>query len=94
MTCRAGRGRGSSGTGRGIIVTNYHVIEGATAAQVRLAGRAGSARAGLWAWRRAHDLAVLQVDAGATGTAPIPWAKSAVLRVGQSVLAIGNPLRA
>jgi S1-C subfamily serine protease len=86
-----------SGTGSGFvwdtgghIVTNYHVIEGAAAAQVRLAdGRVLPAR--LVGAAPTHDLAVLQIDAGGDRPAPIPLGDSASLRVGQSVLAIGNP---
>jgi S1-C subfamily serine protease len=85
-----GTGSGFVWDGAGHIVTNYHVIEGATAAQVRLAdGRVLPAR--LVGVAPGHDLAVLRVDAGNDRPAPIPLGESAPLRVGQSVLAIGNP---
>lgn len=85
-----GTGSGFIWDAAGHIVTNYHVIEGATGAQVQLAdGRVLPAR--LVGVAPSHDLAVLRVDAGRDGPNPIPLGESAGLRVGQSVLAIGNP---
>jgi serine protease Do len=74
----------------GTIVTNRHVIDGALAIFVtfsdgnRLPGR-------LIAFAPMSDLAVVKVDADR----PLPvlaWGDSAALRVGDSVLTIGNPL--
>jgi S1-C subfamily serine protease len=74
----------------GHIVTNYHVIEGASEAQVGLAdGRVLPAR--LVGAAPSHDIAVMRVDTGRDRPAPIPLGESGTLRVGQSVLAIGNP---
>jgi S1-C subfamily serine protease len=85
-----GTGSGFVWDAEGHIVTNYHVIEGATGAQVRLAdGRVLPAR--LVGAAPSHDLAVLRVDAGQDRPAAIPVGESAGLRVGQAVLAIGNP---
>ena len=85
-----GTGSGFVWDAEGHIVTNYHVIEGATGAQVRLAdGRVLPAR--LVGAAPSHDLAVLRVDAGRDRPGAIPVGESAGLRVGQSVLAIGNP---
>ena len=85
-----GTGSGFIWDAAGHVVTNYHVIEGATAAQVRLAdGRLLPAR--LVGAAPSHDLAVLRIDAGGDRPAPIPLGESGTLRVGQSVLAIGNP---
>jgi S1-C subfamily serine protease len=85
-----GTGSGFVWDAAGHIVTNYHVIDGATGAQVRLAdGRVLPAR--LVGAAPAHDLAVLRVDAGGDGPLPLPVGESGDLRVGQSVLAIGNP---
>jgi S1-C subfamily serine protease len=85
------------GTGSGIVwddlghvVTNAHVIENASEAQVRLAdGR--SFRASLVGVSPAHDLAVLRIGVAAARPEPIPVGASADLEVGQSVFAIGNP---
>ena len=85
-----GTGSGFIWDADGHIVTNYHVIEGATGAQVRLAdGRMLPAR--LVGAAPSHDLAVLRIESGANRPAPIPVGESEGLRVGQSVLAIGNP---
>jgi serine protease DegS len=74
---------------RGHIVTNYHVIAQATGIRVQL--RNGDAAAAtLVGVDRDTDLAVLKID---LGTLPImPLGRSDRLRVGDPVLAIGNPL--
>ncbi len=84
-----GTGSGFVWDEAGHIVTNAHVIEGASAAIVRLAD--GSAhRAVLVGADPRNDLAVLRIDAG---VAPPPLGRgvSSGLQVGQKVLAIGNP---
>jgi serine protease DegS len=74
---------------RGHIVTNYHVIARATQVRVRLRdGR--EAPATLVGVDPDTDLAVLKID---LATLPImPLGRSDRLRVGDPVLAIGNPL--
>ncbi|WP_373353885.1 S1C family serine protease [Pseudoroseicyclus sp. CXY001] len=73
----------------GHVVTNAHVISGASAVSVTLAdGR--SFEAELVGSDPSHDLAVLKI-AGGDLPAPLPIGESADLRVGQGVLAIGNP---
>jgi len=74
----------------GHVVTNDHVIAGASAAIVRLAdGR--SYNAVLVGTSPAHDLAVLRIGIGADRPEPLPIGTSHDLRVGQKVFAIGNP---
>ena len=85
------------GTGSGIIwddqghvITNYHVIAGASAAKVRLSdGRDYPAR--LVGASAFHDIAVLQIEVPSNPPPPLPVGSSHDLRVGQSVYAIGNP---
>ncbi|MRX51967.1 PDZ domain-containing protein [Paracoccus sp. S-4012] len=85
-----GSGSGFLWDRQGHVVTNNHVIAGATSAIVRLAdGEAFPAR--LVGTASGHDLAVLRIDAGPQQPAPLPLGGSADLRVGQSVFAIGNP---
>ena len=85
-----GSGSGFIWDAQGHVVTNNHVIEGATGALVRLAdGRAYPAR--LVGTAPEHDLAVLRIDAGAEKALPLAVGVSETLRVGQSVFAIGNP---
>lgn len=72
----------------GFILTNYHVIEAADAIEVALAdGR--QARARLIGADPESDLAVLKIDL--PGLTAIAAEDSSDLRVGDVVLAIGNP---
>jgi S1-C subfamily serine protease len=87
----------AKGTGSGFIwddlghvVTNYHVIEEASTARVRLNdGR--SYQAVLVGASPAHDLAVLRISVAFDRPPPVPIGSSADLKVGQKVFAIGNP---
>jgi serine protease Do len=78
----------------GIVVTNCHVVEGASkitvflTGQNRVQGRHLSAR--VIGSDCLHDLAVLKV--GATGLPTVPLGRSSVLQLGQSVVAIGYAL--
>ena len=74
---------------RGHVITNYHVIARAAQIQVQLKdGRVAPAT--LVGVDRDTDLAVLKIG---LGTLPImPLGRSDRLRVGEPVLAIGNPL--
>jgi len=86
--------RRSTGSGfvidpSGLIVTNAHVIEGAAAIQVRLAD--GRRFPGKVVGRDNRvDLALLKIE-GAPGLTPLPLGDSNRLRVGEFVLALGNP---
>ena len=90
----SGERRRSTGSGfvidpSGLIVTNAHVIEGAAAIQVRLAD--GKRFQGKVVGRDNRvDLALLKIE-GATGLTPLPLGDSNRLRVGEFVLALGNP---
>ncbi len=86
-----------SGTGSGFIwddaghvVTNYHVIAGASQARVRLAdGR--DYRAALVGASPSHDIAVLKIGVAFRRPPPVPIGTSGDLKIGQKVFAIGNP---
>jgi serine protease Do len=90
----SGERRRSTGSGfvidpSGLIVTNAHVIEGAAAIQVRLAD--GRRFQGKVVGRDNRvDLALVKIE-GATGLTPLPLGDSNRLRVGEFVLALGNP---
>jgi S1-C subfamily serine protease len=72
------------------VVTNHHVIEGASEATVRLNdGR--SYNAVLVGASPAHDLAVLRISVAFDRPPPVPVGTSGDLKVGQKVFAIGNP---
>ena len=90
----SGEPRRSTGSGfvidaSGLIVTNAHVIEGAAAIQVRLAdGKRFQAQ--VVGRDNRVDLALVKIE-GATGLTPLPLGDSNRLRVGEFVLALGNP---
>jgi serine protease DegS len=74
---------------QGHIVTNNHVIEGASQIRVQLAdGRSDAAQ--VVGRDRDTDLAVLQI--GLKDVPVMPLGRSDTLQVGDVVLAIGNPL--
>jgi S1-C subfamily serine protease len=85
-----GTGSGFIWDSNGHIITNRHVVAGATAgARVRLSdGR--DVEATVVGVSAAHDLAVLKVQL-ANLPPPLPLGSSSDLRVGQSTFAIGNP---
>lgn len=85
-----GSGSGFVWDKQGHIVTNFHVIYGADAITVTLADRA-EYQAGVIGADPDHDLAVLKVEAPPTALFPVQIGSSERLRVGQKVLAIGNP---
>jgi S1-C subfamily serine protease len=85
-----GTGSGFIWDDAGHVVTNYHVIAGARGAQVRLADQR-SFSAELVGASPENDLAVLRIKPGEHRPAPLPLGSSADLKVGQHVLAIGNP---
>jgi len=85
-----GSGSGFIWDRQGHVVTNYHVIANANAAQVTLADQSDW-EARLVGVAPEKDLAVLKIDAPAARLTPLPIGSSENLRVGQSVFAIGNP---
>lgn len=84
-----GAGSGVILTADGYIVTNNHVIDGATKITVTLYD--GTAyEATLVGTDEQTDIAVLKIEA--TGLTPATFADSDTLAVGQKAVAIGNPL--
>ncbi|HEV7126894.1 MAG TPA: trypsin-like peptidase domain-containing protein [Ktedonobacterales bacterium] len=82
-------GSGEILTGDGYLVTNDHVVRGASQFQVRLSN-GNKLTAQLTGEAPADDLAVLKVSQ--SGMRPINIGNSSAVRVGQFVLAIGSPL--
>ena len=95
ITCQSSRGS-SSGTGvvltaDGYIVTNAHVVENAQIISVQLTDdRSFAAR--LVGCDAVSDLAVLRIDCA--DLTPAQFGDSSTLRVGDTVVAIGDPLGA
>lgn len=85
-----GTGSGFVWDTRGNVITNFHVIQNADAAQVTLADQSNW-KARVVGVAPDKDLAVLRIDAPANRLHPIPIGSSKDLQVGQSVFAIGNP---
>ena len=84
----------SSGSGfiisqDGYIVTNYHVINGASSVKVTLYN-GDTYDATVIGGDSDYDVAVLKINAA--GLTPVTLGNSADVNVGDSVLAIGNPL--
>ena len=85
-----GAGSGFVWDDRGHVVTNHHVVEGATKVQVQLdAGRTFDAQ--VIGVAPDYDLAVVKIDKVPPGLRAIPVGSSSDLRIGQSAYAIGNP---
>ena len=74
----------------GHIVTNYHVIEGAEQIEVSFSNQ-DTLRATLVGSDPSTDIAVLRVEASSRGLTPLELGDSGSVRVGDPVVAIGNP---
>jgi S1-C subfamily serine protease len=85
-----GAGSGFVWDSHGHIVTNYHVIQDAAAAQVRL-GNQRAHKSVLVGASPEHDLAVLRISVPFGEPRPMSIGASGDLQVGQKVFAIGNP---
>jgi putative serine protease PepD len=89
----------SQGTGSGVvydtrgdIVTNAHVVGTATKLQVGLASGGKPLVARVIGVFAPDDLAVIKVQSGGSSLHPASFGRSASVRVGEIVLAMGNPL--
>jgi S1-C subfamily serine protease len=85
-----GTGSGFVWDDAGYVITNYHVIQGASEATVKLSDGTDY-KAGLVGASPAHDIAVLKIGVGFKRPPPVPLGTSHDLKVGQKVFAIGNP---
>jgi S1-C subfamily serine protease len=75
----------------GYIVTNYHVIEGASTIKVSFSNNE-SLTARVVGRDPSTDIAVLKIDADSRALTPLALGNSDGVRVGDEVVAIGNPL--
>ena len=87
---QSGSGSGSVLDKKGNILTNYHVIENSQMIEVTLSDNSK------WEARvvgadPSNDIAVIKIEAQPGKLKPINFGDSAGLKVGQKVLAIGNP---
>jgi S1-C subfamily serine protease len=84
-----------SGTGfiwdtNGYVVTNYHVVEGASTVRVILADHSSFDSSQVWGYPD-KDLAIIRINAPREKLKPIVVGTSNDLQVGQQTFAIGNP---
>jgi S1-C subfamily serine protease len=88
-------GETAEGTGMiisasGLVLTNNHVIDGATSVRANLATNANpSFTAQVVGYDAADDVALLQLR-GASGLTPVTFGNSSQVRLGTPVLALGN----
>ncbi len=74
----------------GHIVTNYHVIQGATEIEVRFSND-DTLKATVVGSDPSTDIALLKVNASSRALTPLPLGNSDRAQVGDAVVAIGNP---
>ncbi len=82
-------GTGMVLTPTGKVLTNNHVIEGATKISVTDLGNGRTYSATVLGYTRANDIAVLQL-AGASGLKTVHIGNSASVKVGEAIVGIGN----
>ncbi len=89
---------GGTATGSGFVidtaghlVTNNHVVEGATSIRVKLGSSEATHPAEVVGTDPATDVALLKVDAPADQLHPLALGDSSKVKVGDPVVAIGNP---
>ncbi len=85
-----GSGTGFIWDAEGHVVTNFHVVQGASSARVVMHDQTSYIAEFVGGSER-HDLAVLRIDAPPDTLQQVRLGDSDRLRVGQNVYAIGNP---
>jgi S1-C subfamily serine protease len=84
-------GTGMVLTSSGEVLTNNHVINGATSIRARDIGNGRTYQAKVVGYDHSHDIAVLQLQ-GASGLPTVTLGDSASAATGQKVVALGNAL--
>jgi S1-C subfamily serine protease len=87
----AASGTGMILTHSGLVLTNNHVVNGATRILVTVAGRRKPYTARVLGVDPSRDVALIQLE-GARGLPTVRLANSAVVTIGEPVAAIGNAL--
>ncbi len=77
---------------KGLIVTNDHVVKGATSITIDASGSSNTTRGATLVGEEANqDLALIRVDPSGLDLKALPLASSSSVRVGDTVYAIGTP---
>ena len=84
-----GAGTGMILTPNGTILTNHHVIEGATSIQVEVVSTGKTYAADVVGYDDTADVAVLQLK-DASGLTPVDLDRKAKVTVGDKIVAVGN----
>jgi putative serine protease PepD len=85
----AGAGTGIIIGSSGEVVTNAHVVSGATSIRVQVPGRGGTVAATVIGANSSQDLALLQLK-GVSGLSAAAFAATSTVHVGEPVFAVGN----
>jgi S1-C subfamily serine protease len=86
-----GSGSGSIVSSNGYVLTNYHVIQGATTVNIVLKG-GETISATIVSTNQGRDLAVLKMNSSRTDFPAITMGSSAEIKTGEEVVALGFPL--
>jgi 2-alkenal reductase len=86
-----GAGSGFVWDNQGHIVTNYHVVQNTSRVLVQLETGKEPIAASFVGGAPEYDLAVVKLETIPQGVVPVPLGTSRDLRIGQTVIAIGNP---
>jgi putative serine protease PepD len=86
-----GTGSGFVVSADGKIITNQHVVDGATSVTVKIGVDGQEQTAQVLGADASKDLALLKVDPGSTKLHALSFGDSSNLQVGDDVYAIGNP---
>ncbi len=84
-----GAGTGIVLSADGLVLTNHHVVTGATSIRATDVGNGKTYDATVVGYDSTHDVAVLRLK-GASGLTVAPLGSSASVRVGDDVIAVGN----
>ncbi len=84
-----GAGTGIVLSADGLVLTNHHVVTGATSIRVTDVGNGETYDATVLGYDSTHDVAVLRLK-GASGLTVAPLGSSASVQVGDDVVAVGN----
>src|SRR5579875_1578947 len=85
-------GTGMVVTSSGEVVTNNHVVAGATSITVSIDGSGNSYTAKVLGTDSADDIALLQIEGAPSNLSTVVFGNSSATQVGDQVLAIGNAL--